>query len=161
MKQIPLTQGQFALVDDEDFEELNKFKWQAMKDRVTYYAVRTVYDRPNKKQYAVLMHRFILGLTDPKIQGDHIDHNGLNNQRSNLRVATRKQNIRNSTGNKKAMSIYKGVTFYTKENKWVAQISINGKNKYLGIFTDEIEAAKKYDEMAKLHYGEFAYLNFK
>lgn len=159
MKQIPLTQGQFALVDDKDFEYLNQFKWQALKDKVTYYAVRSV--TLNKKQYPVLMHRVILEIADPKMQGDHMDHNGLNNQRYNLRIVTRKQNIRNSTGNKKSASIYKGVTYIKSSKKWCAQISINGKNKHLGVFTDEIEAAKKYDEMARLHYGEFAYLNFK
>lgn len=161
MKQIPLTQGLFALVDNEDFEELNKFKWCAIKVRESnnYYAARGV--NMKTTTLGIKMHRYILGLTDPKIKCDHIDHNGLNNQRYNLRPSTNAENTRNRGSKPNSSSIYKGVTWNKKAKKWIAQININGKNKYLGSFIDEIEAAKVYDVMAKLHHGEFAWLNFK
>ena len=107
------------------------------------------------------MHREILGLTDPKIQGDHIDGNGLNNQRYNLRTATHTQNQRNRKNFIKGTSKYKGVSLNKKNKKWIVRIRNGGKQIYLGHFLDEIEAAKKYDEMAKIYHKEFAYINFK
>lgn len=160
MKQIPLTQGQFALVDDEDFEELNKFKWQANKSLHTYYAVRSFTISKNKR-IDIKMHRQILGLTNGKIKCDHIDLNGLNNQRYNLREATHIQNMMNRKSKINSTSQYKGVRWKKDSEKWVAAIYAKGKQMHLGYFTDEIEAAKAYDEMAKLHFGEFAWLNFK
>lgn len=159
MKQIPLTQGKFALVDDEDFEELNKHKWYAQKDGNTFYANRKVGIGQGKEKVDI-MHRIILGVTDSKIKVDHIDHNGLNNQRQNLRIATSAQNAMNKKSSKNTSSKYKGVT-YRRLNKWEASIYLFKKYKYIGIFSTEIEAAKAYDEMAKLHFGEFACLNFK
>ncbi len=158
MKEIKLTQGYFALVDDEDFEYLNQFKWQVFlkKNGNTCYAQRSY-----KKGKNISMHREILGLTDPKIQGDHIDGNGLNNQRYNLRTATHTQNQRNRKNFIKGTSKYKGVSWDKKNKKWIVRIRNGGKQIYLGHFLDEIEAAKKYDEMAKIYHKEFAYINFK
>ena len=158
MKQIPLTQGKFALVDDEDFEELNKHKWCALKAPKTFYAIRRDNDA---KKSTVYMHRVILGLTNSKIQSDHRDTNGLNNQRNNLRPCTNLQNQRNKTCKINGTSKYKGVYWNKKAKKWNIRISVNKKRIYGKSFTDEIEAAKAYDEMAKLYFGEFAYLNFK
>lgn len=163
MKQIPLSQGLFALVDDEDFEYLNQFKWSAVKDGKTYYAVRNFTMSKNKRVF-IKMHRLILGLTNPEIQGDHIDHNGLNNQRCNLRACINLENQRNRRKRENAKSKYKGVYEGKKGKKgitWRARIWVNGKNIGSGVFKSEIEAAKKYDEMAKFYYGEFANLNFK
>lgn len=154
MKQIPLTQGQFTLVDDEDFEYLNQFKWHALKAKNTYYATRKI------KRKIIWMHREILKLTDIKIMADHKDGNGLNNQKSNIRPCDFYQNNKNQKP-RKGTSKYKGVSWRKSRNKWVIHITINGKQKHVGSFSNEIEAAKAYDEMAKLHYGEFAYLNFK
>jgi hypothetical protein len=161
MKQIPLTKGQFALVDDEDFECLNQFKWHAIKCPTTYYACRKDYNKETKKEKSLLMHRFILGLTDLKIQGDHIDHNGLNNQRYNLRPSTGAQNARNKKAIKGTSSDYKGVYWCKAMNKWKATIKINQKSIHLGYFDDEIECAKAYDKKAIELFGEFAWLNFK
>jgi hypothetical protein len=154
MKQIPLTRGMFALVDDEDFEYLNQFKWYAHKDSATYYAMR----KKNRKD--VRMHRVILGITEPKVFGDHIDHNGLNNQRSNLRIATPAQNQRNKASRKGSSSKYLGVANYPKKNKpWGATISSNNKHYHLGHFAKEEDAARAYNEAAIKYHGEFANLN--
>lgn len=160
MKEIKLTQGQVALVDDEDFEYLNQFKWYAQKDNNTFYAGTNTSGKGDLKRKVIWMHRVLLNVTDSKILVDHIDHNGLNNQKSNIRVATYAQNSRNKRPCKNTSSKYKGVT-YRRLNKWEASIRLFKKYKYIGIFSTEIEAAKAYDEMAKLHYGEFACLNFK
>jgi len=161
MKQISLTQGQFALVDDEDFEELNKVKWCAVKERNTYYAARTMWCKKGKRYFTVKMHRVVLNLTDSKILCDHIDKNGLNNQKHNLRPSTNAENQRNRGSMANSFSKFKGVYWIKKINKWRASITINGKYISIGFFLTEIEAAKAYDEAAKIHHGEFAWLNFK
>ena len=92
---------------------------------------------------------------------DHIDHNGLHNRKENLRLASMAQNSwnkRKQRGNH--TSKYKGVCFYTREQKWGARIQANGNKIFLGMFTNEIDAAKVYDKAARKYYGEFAYLNF-
>lgn len=160
MKQIPLTQGQFALVDDEDFEELNQFKWYALKTKNTYYACRNFKNIDENKRI-MLMHRQILKLKDPKIEADHIDNNGLNNQKINLRECSSAQNKRNTKSHKDSFSKYKGVSWHKKDKRWRVRIIINSKCTHIGNFKDEIEAAKAYDEMARIHHGEFANLNFK
>jgi len=161
MKQIPLTQGLFALVDDEDFEYLNQFKWHAHKANRTFYALRNSLYKDNKKRHTIQMHRVILGLNNLEIKCDHIDGNGLNNQRYNLRPSTNAENCKNQKPKKGFSSKYKGVCWCNIKNKWRANIRINNKQKHIGYFDHEIEAAKAYDEMAKTHYKEFAYLNFK
>jgi len=160
MKQIPLSQGLFALVDDEDFEYLNQFKWHARKSRDTFYASRNLRISKNNRK-TIQMHRVVLETTNPKIQIDHKDGNGLNNQKNNLRLATSTQNTRNSKPNKNTSSKYKGVSYRKDAKKWRSIINFNKKVIRLGCFTDEIEAAKAYDEKAKELFGEFAWLNFK
>lgn len=156
MKQIPLTKGQFALVDDEDFEFVNKQKWYADSCNETFYARA----RPKKYGPLIHMHRVILSVPNScSIFVDHIDHNGLNNQKYNLRIATRSQN----NANKKAIgkSKYLGV-FYKKESTfrpWYSRCLKNGVNKYLGSFKTEIEAAMAYNNAAFEIHGEFANLN--
>lgn len=159
MKEIILTQGKVALVDDEDFEELNKYKWYAYKSRNTFYAGRKLRLGVNKKRI-VIMHRELLGLKDSKLKGDHIDHNGLNNQKYNLRIATNAENCKNQMPRKGFSSKYKGVCWHKRDKMWNANIRINERQKHLGYFDNEIEAAKAYDAMAKLHFREFACLNF-
>lgn len=157
MKEIKLTKGQVALVDDSDFEYLNQWKWCARKHRNTFYAQRSL-PRVNGKQETVQMHRFILGLTDPKVLTDHKDWNGLNNQRSNLRVATVSQN--NANKKPKGTSKYMGVSLLSRDNVWVANLYKNGKHYWLGRYNTEKEAALAYDEAAKKYHGEFANINF-
>jgi hypothetical protein len=155
MKLIPLTQGLFAMVDDEDYQEVIKSKWQAWKSQQTYYATR----RPKGKETS-RMHRLIMG--DIKnITYDHIDGNGLNNQKSNLRVATCMQNNQNRGKKINSKSKYKGVSWKQKEEKWYARAG-GDKNRYsLGFYDTEEAAAKAYDKKAKELFGEFARLNFK
>lgn len=164
MKIIPLTQGQVALVDNEDFEVLNKFKWHVRKGQRTLYAVRLVHNpSPSGPRQKVLrMHRIILGLTNPKTEGEHRDGNGLNNRRNNLRVATRAQNCRAFQTNRHGKtSKFRGVSWNRPNKKWSAQIKANRKITYLGLFKDEREAARAYDSEATRLFGEFAAPNFK
>jgi len=160
MAQIKLTQGKYALVDDEDFEQLNKYKWYACANHVgDFYAIRNS-KTVNGKRHAIAMHREILGLhyNDGK-QGDHKNHNTLDNRHRNLRIATRNQNMHNSKSSV-GTSKYKGVAWVQRDKKWGAYIRLNGKNKSLGYYTDEIKAAKAYDKAAKKLFSEFAFTNF-
>ena len=150
MKLIPLTQGLFAQIDDCDYTQLSKFNWYAHKHKKTYYAER------KEKGKTILMHRIIMETPD-NLEVDHIDHNGLNCQRYNIRNCTFIQNRRNQTAFGK--SVFLGVYY---SNKYIrAAISINKKRTYLGTFTCEEDAAKAYDVKAKELFGEFASLNFK
>ncbi len=157
MREIPLTQGQVALVNDEDFEELNKYSWQAFwsEKAKAFYA---------KRGGGFQMHRQIMAVTDPKIHVDHWDHNTLNNQRHNLRPCTCNQNQYNKR-KYPSSSIYKGVTWFKRTRRWQAYIrtpilSGRGIKKHLGYFSDEVEAARAYDSAAREYFGEFALLNF-
>lgn len=156
MKLIKITRGQFAQVDDEDFEYLNQFKWQALKSKTTWYAQRST-SRKLGPRNTIMMHREIIGITDKSLEVDHEDHNGLNNQKNNLRKCTHAENCRNTSSNRDASSKYLGVFWNTTTNSWHAAI----KSKILGKFPNEIAAAEAYDKKAKEMYGEFANLNFK
>ena len=153
MKQIALTQGMFASVDNKYFDWLNQYKWYAHKNTNTYYAYR------NKNYKTIAMHRMILGLAHgDKRKTDHRDHNGLNNQECNLRICTDSQNQHNrrvSWGKSK----YKGVAWNKSSKKWQAQIKYNNQEYYLGVYTTQEEAAKAYDIKAKKLFGNYAYLN--
>jgi hypothetical protein len=152
MKEIILTQGKVALVDDEDFIELNKYKWYAHHSKNKWYAIRY-----NKGYKNIKMHRQILNF--PK-ETDHINGNGLDNQRSNLRICNHSQNMANMEKRKNATSHFKGVTFHKKNRKWIARLGNNG-GVYIGSFTNETDAGKAYDEKAKELYNKFSNLNFK
>jgi len=159
MKLIPLTQGYSAMVDDADFEWLMQWKWCARIDRKKVYASRNAKDE-NMKWRTLPMHRFIMGVTDPKIEVDHKFGNGLDNQRKNLRICTKAQNQMNSGGWSKSVSKYKGVCWSRIGNKWVASIRFKGKSEHLGLFDSEILAAEAYDAKAIELFGSYAFLNF-
>jgi len=160
MKLIPLTRGKVAKVDDEDYPILIQKKWSANYIRGKWYAVRSFWDKEKKIIRAEKMHRTILGVTDKNVLVDHTDEDGLNNQKSNIRICTHSQNLMNRGKCKKDKSSkYKGV-FYRKERKrWIAIIYKNKKIHRLGSFKKEIDAAKKYNEVAIKMHGAFAFLN--
>jgi hypothetical protein len=157
MKKIQLTNGFSAIVDDDDYEILSKHKWYSFECSHGVYARRNSSGKGGAKRGTLLMHREILKLSGTNVVLDHKDRNGLNNQKSNLRIGTYSQNManRSSWGRSK----YKGVSFHIRLKKWVATININKKQKHIGSFETEIEAAQKYNEYAKIHHGEFANLN--
>ena len=141
MKEISLTQGKVALVDDGDFERLSQFRWCADKGSKTYYAASTFL--VNGKSCKVRMHSEIIGKASKGIEIDHRDGNGLNNQKHNLRFATRRQNLQNIKNISK-VSRFPGVCWDKSNKNWVARIRINGGRKYLGRFASEAEAFNAY-----------------
>lgn len=159
MKKIPLTQSRVALVDDSDFEWLSQFKWYTLRHRNTCYAFRKSPTREGRK--TINMHREILGLSrgDGKMV-DHINRDGLDNRRENLRLCTHAQNQRNSQKNKNNTSGYKGVTWDKQRGKWHSQIVVNHVRIRLGFFDDLIKAAQAYDAAARKYHGRFARTNF-
>ncbi|KKN64720.1 hypothetical protein LCGC14_0488520 [marine sediment metagenome] len=154
-KSIPLTQGQFTLVDDGDYEYLNQWKWQASKPLNSprnYYAVRN--QQGHSGQGKILMHLMLLPLSDGK-QTDHIDGNSLNNCRSNLRRCTYAENQFNRHPNRNTVSGYKGVALNKSGKKW--QVYCGGL--YYGVYANKEDAALRYNCVAQLKYGQFARLN--
>jgi len=156
MKEIKLNKGFTTQVDDEDYEYLNQWKWRVAIYKHTNYARRTLWIKGENRSITLHMHRIILN--PPKnMEIDHKDQDGLNNQRSNLRICTGSQNHMN----KKPIGKYVGVAWYKYTEKWKAQIHVNGKQLHLGYFKDDGIAARVRDEAAKKYFGEFAVLNFK
>lgn len=157
MKKIFLTRGMAALVDDADYDYLNRFKWFAGKSRRNFYALRQVptgLDKP--KQRPLRMHCEIMG-----VKGiDHRDGDGLNNQRKNLRVASRVENSANAQKRLDNSSGFKGVSFRKNRGHWVARVSFKNKRRYLGGFVTAEDAARAYDRVARELHGEFVRPNF-
>jgi len=160
MKEIFLTQGKVALVSDEDFERTNRHKWYAREDNPgLWYACRKtkVLGLGWRQQF---LHRFIMGLEHgDRKQIDHVDGNGLNCQKSNLRFSTQKENVRNCRKRKNTSSSLKGVTWHKKDRRWQAQITVDRRYIFLGQFSSEQEAHEVYAEAAQKYFGEFARLS--
>lgn len=161
MKEIPLTKGYTAIVDDEDYERFGGFKWCASKgvaDR-TYYAVRAT-TGPHPTRKTIRLHRAILG-APAGTQVDHVNRDGLDNRRANLRLATRSQNRANSEKRIDGLaSRFKGVCWERSRGRWMARIGVDGRKRHLGYFDDEEQAARAYDRAARAQWGEFARPNF-
>ena len=159
-RKIPLTKGQYAIVDPDDYERLSKHKWHASEDVHTYYAARAKRGKDGKYHHCA-MHREILSV-GKGLFVDHINHHGWDNRKANLRPATRTQNCRNSIKRKRPgwVSQYKGVAWRAKSQLWEATITVNYHHIFLGSFPTEIEAAEAYDRAALKYHGEFASLNF-
>ena len=157
MKKIKLANGKgFALVDDEDYEELSRYHWQAKRRRHATYACRGA--RIDGRQTKINMHRQIMSAA-ADMEVDHVNHNGLDNQRSNLRLATRSQNMRNSRKRKGTSSRYKGVYWQKDRSAWRAQAYLNGKLIYLGTFRDEDDAARAYNDWLAENAPKFGTFN--
>lgn len=149
--------GNYALVDDEDFEWLNQWKWYARKHRHTYYAQRTSGKIKGKKNRdAIQMHRVIMGIEDGAIHIDHRDHHGLNNQKFNLRTATSSQNAMNRSIQ---AGKTRGVVWRKRDKVYYAVIKINQKSQHIGTFRDKYSAMLAYNNKAIELFGEFATLN--
>ncbi len=147
MKRIPLTRNKHALIDDEDFELINQYKWYAMHPgRNNYYAVVDI--RVNGQRITILMHRLVMN-PQKNQEIDHINGNGLDNRKGNLRFCTHQQNLRNQTPRKNCSSKYRGVSWSKAGKKWRAYITYNSRQVHLGYFFSEIEATKTYDKKRK------------
>jgi hypothetical protein len=156
MKEIQLTQGKVALVDDADYLYLNQFKWHIYKqNRNNFYARTVIYQ--NKKRIGIVMHRLLL-ICEGKII-DHISGDGLDNRRSNIRCCTKSENAINRRININNNSGYKGVSWYKVVKKWRAQIQYKKIVYHLGTYDKRIDAAKAYNKAAIKFHGEFAKLN--
>lgn len=159
MREIPLTQGKFAQVDDEDFNMLSVWKWHFTNG----YASSTASAAEQRsvgsnKAIRISMHRVLAGLSYDDVRVvDHIDGNRLNNQRANLRVCSNSQNLQNRGAQANNSSGFKGVTWNKHQRKWHARIRVGPKNKHLGSFTSASEAGEAYRAAALLFHGEFAY----
>lgn len=151
MIEVPLSKGKVALIDDED-AWITQWKWSFGG----HEAVRQ--KKTNGKWGLVSMHRELCGFPKGMIV-DHINHNTLDNRRSNLRVVTKRQNNMNRYKSQGKSSKYKGVCLYKARNKWVASIKYNGIARCLGYYENEKDAAAAYNQAANVMFGEYALLN--
>lgn len=158
MKYLSLqNSNELCMVDDLDYENLLKYKWYIMKNNYVRASFRSLKRKDNR----IGIHRYLMNCPDHLVV-DHIDGNPLNNQRSNLRLATNSQNICNSKKQKNTLSKYIGVSYSKTENrtkKWRAACEKSNKMIYIGRYQTEIEAALAYNEKVKEIFGEFAKLN--
>jgi len=159
-RRIRMAQPQYAKVDPANYQRLRGYEWLARKGKNSFYARRHVAGSKGKKETLIYMHQEIIDVPEGMVV-DHINHDGMDNRRANLRAATYSQNLCNRKKRSGAKSSkYKGVSWKKKNRKWVARIGFEKKTIHLGYFHNEIDAAKAYDTAAKKYFGEFACLNF-
>lgn len=139
-----------AFIDDEDFDKVNQYNWHYWSD-----GKRIEYARGTVNGKEIYMHNFILGIKGV----DHINHNGLDNQKHNLRITNHHQNMMNQRPPNGKTSPYKGVSWNKERKKWEGKIMFNKKNTFIGYFSDEKTAAIAYNAKAQELFGEYAYLN--
>ena len=157
---IPMSQPKYAKVDPGDYERLRKHEWFIKKGRNCFYAFRRVANGKAGEKRLIYMHQEVIEVGDGKV-ADHINYDGMDNRRANLRAETHSQNMchrRKCSG--ATQSKYKGIHWRKDLRKWIAQIRFEKKLIHLGCFRDEIKAAKAYDRAAIKYHGEFACLNF-
>jgi len=154
-----LTQGKVAIVDPEDYARLVKYKWHLAKSPTGSYAVRWQRLQNKNARIRIWMHRQVIHIPGHMVC-DHINRNGLDNRKANLRPATVSQNLCNRPKTKtKTRSKYKGLEWERIQRKWKIRIQLNYRKIYLGSFVSEINAAKAYDHAAKKYHREFAVFN--
>jgi hypothetical protein len=155
-KTLPLSQGKHTIIDADNYEWLNQWKWYYDKG----YAVRneTVFVNGVRKQKRITLSRLILNA--PKdMEVDHINGDSINNTKANLRLVTDGQNARNKRKVKNKSSVYKGVSLHKGERRWHSRIMFDWKLIHLGSFEDEVNAALAYNQAALKYHGEYAKLN--
>lgn len=157
MRGIELTNGGVALVDDEDYEFLSSMSWNRSESRSRTYAVKCFWVRGENRRVTYRMHNFLM-IGHDGIQVDHIDGNGLNNQKSNLRSGSLSQNQYNAKKRSDNTSGYRGVACV--RGRFHAQIQYDKKHRYIGSYPTAELAARAYDEHAKVFHGSFAKFNF-
>jgi hypothetical protein len=159
-RRIRLTQGKFAIVDPEDYARLAKYKWFLAKSPTSSYAARWQRPKAKNPRKKIWMHRQLIDIPQHMVC-DHINRNGLDNRKANLRAASVSQNLCNRPKTKtKTRSKYKGLEWDKTQRKWKVRIQLKGQRTYLGSFASETDAAKAYDKKATELFKEFACLNF-
>lgn len=156
-KKIPLTQGRFAIVDDDVYEWASQYKWYVKRKRNAFYAARNTGIFPFQK--TTYLHREIVN-APPEAQVDHANCDGLDCRRSNMRLATNAENNRNKITQSNNTSGYKGVSWHKGDRRWRSQIKVDGKAIFIGGYHTPEAAARAYDDAARLYHGEFAKTNF-
>jgi hypothetical protein len=162
-KEIQLTKGYVALIDDDDYEKVSNYSWMALVLKNNLYAVSRTKKESSKNRKIFRMHQLILGTIGKQACIDHINHNGLDNRKENLRVCTIAQNCSNAIHKENNKFGYKGVCLlggHHKNKPFRAQIVYQRKHYYLGNFSTIKEAAMAYDKKALEFFGEFACINF-
>lgn len=152
VKEIPLQNGMIALVDDEDYERVSQFQWHI--EARPYGKISHISNRELGQ-----LNRYLLDVKDPKILITHKNKKRLDNRKDNLTTLAHIEAIRQSKGRKNATSKYKGVSWNKANKRWHARILLNGKNKHLGYFVNEIEAAKAYNSAVLTYLDGDAYIN--
>jgi len=159
-RKISLGEGKFTIVDPQDFYGFNIFNWCFEEDGWNIYAVRIEGDSVGNKRYKIVsLHRAIMNHPQGLLI-DHRNNNGLDNRRANLRKATKSQNVCNRRKQANTSSRFRGVSFDKRRGAWAVNITSQRKQKWIGYFDNEIDAAKAYDKAARKYHKEFAKLNF-
>lgn len=158
MREISLKNGRIAIIDDEDYEIVSQYRWYLLKGKNTEYACHKKTENAISLP-TILMHRLVMNA--PKgSQIDHINGDGLDNRKCNLRFCSHQENSRNSPKNWRGTSKYKGVGLCKRRKKWRARIKLNNKQVEIGCYNTEIEAATAYNMVALANFRQFARLNY-
>lgn len=154
---IPLSQGKVAICDASDYNLVSPYNWYAQRAKYTYYAGTSILVRGRYRRLD--LHRHLMGVYKRGTLVDHIDGDGLNNLRYNLRVCVQCENLRNTKISVDSTTGLKGVSFHKSTGKWQSNIIIHGRQVYLGLFSNVEMAAKAYDTASLKLHGEFGKTN--
>jgi len=157
---LELSQGGKALVDEEDYSRVARYKWRRINKGGLRYAVHSFRRGPEETKN-IYLHRMLLQLPAgrERLEVDHINGNGLDNRKANLRICSRSENMMNQRPRHGLSSSYKGVWWHKRAEKWYSGIMVGKKNFHIGCFIEEEEAARAYNVAAQEHFGDFARLN--